>query len=94
MDRHHEYTTQNDLENANNLTQNYQNRTSFLIEDILYRQKNDANPDRSYENPMQIPFNRDSPKLDTYYTGKRMMPIRIDLTRIRCRYRSIGTAPN
>lgn len=64
MDRHHEYTTQNDLENANNLTQNYQNRTSFLIEDILYRQKNDANPDRSYENPMQIPFNRDSPKLD------------------------------
>ncbi|KAI4454659.1 homeobox protein [Holotrichia oblita] len=64
MDRHHEYTTQNDLENANNLTQNYQNRTSFLIEDILYRQKNDANSDRSYENPMQISFNRESPKLD------------------------------
>lgn len=51
MDRNIEFTTQNDLENSG-VTQNYQNRTSFLIEDILYRQKNDTpgHVERTYEN--------------------------------------------
>ncbi|XP_022908961.1 brain-specific homeobox protein [Onthophagus taurus] len=41
MDHHaSEFSTQNELDSSN-LSQNYQNRTSFLIEDILYRQKSD-----------------------------------------------------
>ncbi|GJQ85044.1 hypothetical protein Trydic_g3707 [Trypoxylus dichotomus] len=64
MDRNiAEYSTQNDLENSN-LSQSYQNRTSFLIEDILYRQKNDPVTEKSHETNVPIAYSRENPKID------------------------------
>lgn len=40
MDRVSEFKSQTDIDTTG-VTQNYQNRTSFLIEDILYREKSD-----------------------------------------------------
>lgn len=41
MDRVSEFKSQTDIDTTTGVTQNYQNRTSFLIEDILYREKGD-----------------------------------------------------
>lgn len=67
MDPVNEYTPQKDLVESN-MTQNYQNRTSFLIEDILYRQKteeihNEERANSFLNNKQQMKYDNNDSKL-------------------------------
>ena len=53
MDRTLDFTPTNDLEPTNTSTTAYQSRTSFLIEDILYRRKREEDLEKTYENNLE-----------------------------------------
>lgn len=80
MDANSEYSTQKELDV--NMTQNIQNRTSFLIEDILYRQKTEQDfqnvQEKSFENRLeshQSPFKPTQVKYDNDKLFQQPKPV-------------------